>query len=147
MPTEQAVLTESIERAVTEMRKGAPDSPSSAMVPSPNAMVPLRELQLLLNPIIFSDISSSEKFTAFFLNGYINTVFMDLLGDIPDDYDNVLFEVRSEFFTELVKNLDELLSQLKNDEEPIVAFKNLISSYSKAVNKLNYKDLQMGGRK
>ena len=132
------ILIKNISKAISEMKDRDPTLPSSAMVP-------LRELQLILNPLIFSNKDSSERFIAYFLNAFINTVFIDLLGDIPDDFDGVLLEIRTKFLERLVTSLEELLEILQKDENPLPAFERLISSYSDTVNNLNYKDLQLGG--
>lgn len=128
-------------KEATSVLKGG----DASSVTSPNAMVPLRELQLILNPIIFSEKGSSGKVVAFFLNSFIHTIFMDLLGDIPDDNDGILKTIRIDFFDKLIPNMEMLLNLLIESANPYPAFEGLITLYSDTVNLLNYKDFQLGG--
>ena len=143
------LLSKHISNALNNLREAVSvlKSGNVGAVSSPNAMVPLRELQLILNPIVFSERESSGKVVAFFLNSFINTVFMDLLGDIPDDNDGILKDIRIDFFDKLIPHLGALLELLNQHENPFPAFEKLVSLYSDTVNDLNYKDLQLGGER
>lgn len=135
------ILLDWIENTVHEM-----ETLESAEYPSPRIMSSLRELQLLVNPLVFTAVDSRSRFIAFFLNSYIDTIFMDLLGDIPDDPDEILLTIRNHFFEDVKQKLDMLLNKLRNSEDPLPAVEELVGVYATAVRDLNYRDVQMGGR-
>jgi len=106
----------------------------------------LRDLQLRINPLVLSNVDSKTRFMAYFLNNYIDTIFMDLFGDIPDDGDGILEGVRENFFEKTVGNLDHLFGCLEKDSDPLPALENLVFSYTEAINALNYADKKLTGR-
>lgn len=137
---EKQVLFEWIEKNVAKMRHLEVE-----VLPPSGIMSGLRELQLSLNPLMLGKVDPSTRFIAFFLNTYVKAIFMDLLGDIPDDADGVLQNIRENLFKTIAEYLDNLIILLKNNDNPLPVLEKLVSLYSAAVNDLNYKDIQLGG--
>jgi len=129
------VLINWIENSLGRIRDMKPENGLSPRITSG-----LRELQLSVKPLIFGNVSSETQFIAFFLNSYIDDLFMDLLGDIPDDADGILEKIRNDLFNDIVTGFNQLLETLKNGRNPLPAIVALVSFYSKAVSKLNYQD-------
>jgi hypothetical protein len=107
----------------------------------------LRELQSLISPLVFAREDAKIQFLAFFLNSYINRIFMDLLGDIPDDRDKILQTIRNVFFKKISDGLQHLSESIRNGNDPLPALQDLVRSYSEAVKEINYKDIQLEGQK
>lgn len=100
----------------------------------------LRELQLRLNPLFLANVDSKTRLVAYFLNSYVDNIFMDLCGDTPDDGDGILRGVREVFFEKITKHIEGLLDSLKTESNPIPILEDLVDSYAEAVNALNYSD-------
>ncbi len=134
------VLLNWLSRSLEKMRGSQPE------VEHPSTItLSLRELQLSINPLMLAELDSQTRLIVFFLNSYIDSVFMDLLGDIPDDADGVLAGIREKFFHDIIEGFDDLLNKLRNCETPLPAMEGLVDSYITAIKELNYKDIQLGG--
>lgn len=112
---------------------------------SPADMAVVRQLHLSLKPFLFGDSDEKTRFLAFFLTSYIDSVFMDLLGDVPDDDEGLLRTIRSQFFKNLVSGFEDLLKVLRDRGDILPPLQALIGYYVDTVNRLNYEDLRLGG--
>jgi hypothetical protein len=135
------ILLDWIENAAKKM-----ETLNSNSDPSSRIMLNLRELQLLISPLMLAEVDKRTRFIIFFLNSYIDSIFMDLLGDIPDDPDGSLHDIRCKFFEDVKKGFAALLSKMRDSKNPLPAVEALVVAYAKAVKNLNYRDIQMGGR-
>ncbi|MBN1840724.1 MAG: hypothetical protein JW883_00370 [Deltaproteobacteria bacterium] len=142
METSRQVLVDWLERALVKMQG---DNASAGPLMSDSVMTALRELQVCFNPLMLENSDSRTRLVAFFLNAYVDSVFMDLLGDTPDDTDGVLQAVREKLFMNIVENLDYLLECLKNGDNVLDVLERFVASYTDSVGELNYKDIQLGG--
>lgn len=134
------VLFDRLEETLNKIREMKPETGLPTSI-----MSGLRELQRSVNPLRLASVDQRTRFIAFFLSSYVDSIFMDLLGDIPDDPDGVLEAIRKEFFGNVVDGFSQLLKALSGSENPLPALESLVDSYAKAVRELNYKDIQIGG--
>jgi len=107
----------------------------------------LRRLQALMHHTLLSNVKPETRLLAFFLNAYIQSIFTDLLGDIPDDLDNILAGVRYKFLTEVAKNLELMIQELEKEQFPQNALQGFVLSYTSAINDLNLNDIRLEGRR
>jgi len=135
------VLLDWIESTVTQMRT----TEEGEARPFSGIMSALRELQLKLHPLIFTNADHRTRFIAFFLNAYVDNVFMDLLGDIPDDRHKILQGIREKLFGDIAEQFDRLLESLRKGDDPSPTLAGLVASYADAVSGLNFIDLKGRG--
>lgn len=107
----------------------------------------LRRLQSLMNRALFADVPPDIRFLAFVINAYVQSVFTDLLGDIPDDSDGILLNIRRRFLDEVCEGLREMIVEFEKGGVPINALEKLVESYATAINKLNQDDIRLEGRR
>lgn len=134
------VLLDWIEKSLEKMRGVRSEANSPPRITSS-----LRDLQLSLTSLMLAEVDLRTRFIAFFLNSYVDSIFMDLLGDIPDDADGILQGIRQKFFEDIVTGFGDLLKALRNDKNPLPALEGLVESYTSAIRELNYKDIQLRG--
>jgi len=106
----------------------------------------LRELQALAQHLPFAELTPDLRFFAFFLSTYVQSVFADLLGDIPDDPEGTLASIREEYLQAVATGLDDLVENIEKRGETQPALYRLVDAYVSAVDKLNREDRRLEGR-